>query len=97
MVGSPMIELNYCPQCARAKLGRFCAGCGLNLDQLADALAGGSSAAATPAETQVEEIQPPAPPGTGVGLVYGEEFNPQTDCLNCGATMPEGRCPLCSE
>lgn len=90
-----MIELNYCPQCATAKLGRFCAGCGLNLDQLADVLSGEPSSAVAP--PPVQEEGPPPPANTGLGLVYGDDFNPETDCLNCGAAMSEGHCPLCSD
>jgi hypothetical protein len=93
-----MVSLNYCPQCATARIGRFCAGCGLNLYDLAGVLAGLSSAVA-PAVTPLPEQETPiaAPQAGPMGLEYGDAFSPDTDCHNCGSPLSDGVCALCSD
>lgn len=85
-----MIEVNFCPQCSAGKMGRFCSGCGANLDDLV-ALIG--SATGTPPAPQ--EPSPVLPPASG-GLVYGDGFDVNSDCGNCGSVTQLGNCELCA-
>lgn len=92
-----MVEFNYCPQCATAKIGRFCAGCGTNLDELSALFA---SLTTTPSVTDAghSTVEPEALAGAPAttGLVYGETYDPETDCANCGSPTEGAECALCS-
>lgn len=61
-----MIELKYCPHCGTPRLGRFCTGCGTDLDSLIKSLTADvapppeDTTDSTPAETMV------APPETPI-------------------------------
>jgi hypothetical protein len=90
-----MIEVNFCPQCATARLGRFCAGCGLNLEDLHTLLA--THASPSPSETVPKPEIPVTAPDATRGLVYGDAYNSQTDCGNCGSPLSDGVCVLCSD
>ena len=92
-----MVEFNYCPQCATAKIGRFCAGCGVNLEDLESLF---RAPQGEPRVVEPESVAPPEPelaPAVQdqLGLVYGDAFNPETDCGNCGSPGPESDCVLC--
>ncbi len=92
-----MVEFNFCPQCATAKIGRFCAGCGTNLDQLTALFAQLAPApAATAGRYAASEPEAPASASTTAGLVYGESYDPDKDCANCGSPATGGECALCS-
>lgn len=90
-----MVNLNYCPQCGTAKLGRFCAGCGFNLQDVEAVLAG--IGVATTSEVSVAQQEPPAPANAGVpGLIYGDTYDAGRDCSNCGSEMQDDVCGLCA-
>lgn len=92
-----MVEFNYCPQCATAKIGRFCAGCGTNLDQLTALFAQlAQTQPATAGQYAAHEPEAPAAASAITGLVYGESYDPDNDCANCGSPAPDGECALCS-
>lgn len=91
-----MVEFNYCPQCATSKIGRFCAGCGLNLEELEAVFA---SMVNPPLSAEqgpdVSETKVPTGDVATSGLVYGDSFDPDTDCSNCGSPGSKTDCPLC--
>lgn len=93
-----MVVLGFCPQCGSQKIGRFCPGCGLNLDELQLALASlGIESPRMKSGAEVD-IAPIPPVQTGPeGLVYGEDFDPSVHCLNCGSVLDDGVCGLCSQ
>lgn len=92
-----MVDFNFCPQCATARIGRFCAGCGLNLEELAAVFA--SMVDAPAVDRQSSEIsEPEVLTGASAtsGLVYGDSFDPDKDCSNCGSPALGSDCPLCN-
>lgn len=115
--------MKYCPHCGTPRLGRFCTGCGTDLDSLIKSLtenlelpaegtanASPERAARAAPEAPIESADIPADSGpdrksqaskpdksTPPGLSYPAPFNLQTDCLNCGTTLTQAQCDLCSD
>jgi len=91
-----MVRFNYCPQCATAKIGRFCAGCGVNLEEIT-ALFASLATTPTTAGAAYAALEPDIPvvdmPPSG--LVYGESYDPDNDCANCGSPLQGDECSLC--
>ena len=86
------LDIKFCPQCGSQRTGPFCGGCGLHYLTLA--LNGEpAKARAQSAPIEDEDSLPSLPPG----LHYGEAFEPDTDCPNCGSPLAGATCELCGE
>jgi hypothetical protein len=82
-------EFKFCPNCGAARFGRFCGGCGLDFLNL-------GLPTPIPEVAPVEDLRPgPSLPELPIGMVYGDSFEPEGDCPNCGSPTDDGACDLC--
>lgn len=86
------VDIKFCPQCGAPRLGPFCGGCGLNYGTLN--LNGAAASAAFETEDDESSFSLPSLPH---GLGYGEAFEPDTDCPNCGSPSAGATCELCGD
>jgi hypothetical protein len=85
------VEIKFCPTCGKARAGNYCGGCGLNFSSFAAGIEQEETL-----QILVQEASP-ASHSLPAGLIYGESFDPEGDCPNCGTPTGGESCGFCSD